>query len=152
MTDFVMQEFDYRNGEHYEYDSNDNDTLLKKVINYANFLKQHLTLSMFVPCDEEGNVLLGKPLSPAEDSEWIRWENEQESFFEAREKVLFEGFVKGSVWYGTQSFQIISEDKALHICTYKGTPDYFIWSYKTVEDLVSKNITLSETALKQIYG
>lgn len=31
---------------------------LKKIFNYANFLKQPLTLGMFVPCDLEGNVYM----------------------------------------------------------------------------------------------
>ena len=30
---------------------------LEKIRNYANFLKQPLNIGMFVPCDEDGNVL-----------------------------------------------------------------------------------------------
>ncbi|MCP4053731.1 MAG: hypothetical protein GY739_11830, partial [Mesoflavibacter sp.] len=34
-----------------------NTEQLRNIINYANFLKQPLKLGMFIPCDEDGNVL-----------------------------------------------------------------------------------------------
>lgn len=91
MTDFVLQ---------IVQTSNVNEAIcweqteerLQKIYHYGLFLKQPLTLGMFVPCDKHGSVLKGKPLSPAPDSEWIRWENEEFEFYEAKEKVLFEGF------------------------------------------------------------
>jgi hypothetical protein len=49
MTDFVLEQ----NKEPYFY----YDSLWNKVIAYANFLKQPLTLGMFVPCDSNGNVV-----------------------------------------------------------------------------------------------
>jgi hypothetical protein len=50
--------------------------------NYANFLKQPLTLGMFVPCDENGNVLEEK--KPFQD--------DYHKFQQAKERVIFEGF------------------------------------------------------------
>lgn len=50
------------------------------VKNYAKFLRQPLTLSMFVPCDENGNVLNDPGLIPGYELERYR---------KAKEKVLF---------------------------------------------------------------
>ena len=48
MTDFVLE----------QYESTKNPTLFEETVhNYANFLKQPLTLGMFVPSDDDGNVL-----------------------------------------------------------------------------------------------
>lgn len=46
------------------------------TLNYANFLKQPLTLGMFVPCDEDGNLLVSF----------------DDRYEESKERVLFEGF------------------------------------------------------------
>lgn len=85
MTDFVLQEYEKRN--YYTYQG---EKVLSAIKDYAILLKQPLTLGMFVPCDEAGNVLKGKPLSPAPDSEWTRWENEEIEFFKAKDRVLFD--------------------------------------------------------------
>lgn len=48
MTDFVLEQYELsRNPTHFE----------ENAFNYAQFLKQPLELWMFVPCDEDGNVL-----------------------------------------------------------------------------------------------
>jgi len=86
MTDFVLKNA-YTNEIVKDFKG-----VLIKHCNYAEFLKQPLELWMFVPCDKNGKVLKGKPLSPNTDAEWIRWENEQEEFYKARELVLFENF------------------------------------------------------------
>lgn len=110
------------------------------TLNYANFLKQPLTLGMFVPVDEEGNVLLGKPLSPAKDSEWIRWENEEFKFYKAKDNVLFEGF------------KICDRGDNTCVMTNQYHLNGFMWKDKIVEMLCSYNVTLTETAIKMIYG
>ncbi|EKT3963865.1 hypothetical protein NTJ20_001359 [Flavobacterium psychrophilum] len=83
MTDFVLD----------QYEKLKSPTLFEEtVFNYAIFLKQPLKLEMFIPCDEKGNILKGKPLSPNTDAEWIRWEKEEFEFYKARDKVLFNNF------------------------------------------------------------
>ena len=48
MTDFVLE----------QYELSRNPTIFEeRAFKYASFLKQPLELWMFVPCDEEGNVL-----------------------------------------------------------------------------------------------
>lgn len=117
--------------------------------NYANFLKQPLTLGMFVPCDEEGN-----PLRPV-GAPFMKYE--VEAYQQAKERVLFEGFklqdtrgvydiVRSKQWaiefdeYGTRL-----------ICHCGNLDDERI---HTVENLVMKHdsvrLELTSTALKQI--
>lgn len=51
MTDFVLEQWHPENLEKEEFEE-----VYTKIHNYAKFLKQPLTLSMFVPCDKKGNV------------------------------------------------------------------------------------------------
>jgi len=53
MTDFVLKQNKILN----KYINYDKGFLFEIIIHYANFLKQPLELWMFVPCDEEGNIL-----------------------------------------------------------------------------------------------
>lgn len=86
MTSFVVNE-----SENLDYDS------FNRVVRYAKFLKQLLTLGMFVPCDENGNVLeaggrcqrncsCGE--EAVQDCKELRWEK----YEKAKENVLFKGF------------------------------------------------------------
>lgn len=133
MTDFVLEQTELL------YESNPHK-LIHKIVNYAQFLKQPLTLGMFVPCDENGNVLE----EPKKDYHFM-YANGQEFYphqideynlllSKAKEKILFKGFdeVGG-----------VSVAKA--ICQ----------TYKTIESLTDKKIplislALTESAIKQI--
>lgn len=89
MTDFVL--------EHPA--TTDYEWQLSKHLKYANFLKQPLTLGMFVPTDEDGNVLedlkyccdghhcgcKGMPIN-------VCSHKEIEVYVQAKERVFFEGF------------------------------------------------------------
>ena len=90
MTDFVLEQS--KNAPIEEYHQV-NETFVNKVVNYANFLKQLLKLEMFVPCDENGNVLeeptnYEKRLS----NMMTEYNDEVYTYNQAKEKVLFEGF------------------------------------------------------------
>lgn len=52
------------------------------IVSYAKFLKQPLTLSMFVPVDNEGNVLIEAPY-------YADGINKVEEYKKAKEKVFF---------------------------------------------------------------
>ena len=95
MTDFVINEStnkqvsknfsgftDIVNNKKLSYDN---------IISYANFLKQPLTLGMFVPCDENGNVLSEK-YSAKEDAENKSFTKLSNEYQQAKERCLFEGF------------------------------------------------------------
>ena len=89
MTDFVLEQLNEQNSR---------TKPMREVFNslekYAKFLKQPLKLEMFVPCDEDGNILkepkrwedyLQYPDSFDGNNEW----DELYDYQQAKEKVLF---------------------------------------------------------------
>lgn len=123
MTDFVLDQ-----------EKTDDPTYLcfARCIKYADFLKQLLTLGMFVPVDEEGNVFekVEKPLSPATDEEWGRWTEYQQ----AKERVLFEGFehMHGKLVKSDKYFLTVKDKQVEHLLR------------------IDEEILLTPTAIKQI--
>lgn len=121
-----------------------------KILNYSDFLKQPLTLGMFVPCDFEGNVL--EPINEEYPNN-VEYFEEIKAYDEAKDRVLFEGF-KCIKWeHGGDSYSVRKNHgtyKEVQVCYYKDIPDYFVWSFETVEQLCSKDLELTPTALKQI--
>lgn len=102
----------------------------KRIVKYAEFLNQPLTLGMFVPCDENGNVL-NEPIN------YDVWEkmhktsgstigfSEHENYLKAKEKVLFE-------------FERVN-------------PQDIMDQFSTIEDMANfYEPELTESALKQI--
>lgn len=100
------------------------------ITNYAKFLKQPLTLGMFIPCDKEGKPL-DKPVAPKyfDPTEPVPEEAEQEfyDYDKAKQRVLFDGVNR------CEAFTLVT-----------------MW--RTVEDLTNSlfNITLTPNAIKQI--
>ena len=86
MTDFVNNVNKMEN-----YPSHEN--ALSWIYNYATFIKQPLKLEMFVPCDEDGNVLeepqmrLERNSFDEEDMDYDA--QELYDYIKAKEKVLF---------------------------------------------------------------
>ena len=128
MTDFVLEQGKKPNNSDFR------ERFFVKVLNYANFLKQPLTLGMFVPCDDDGNVLE----EPSKDM-WDNFINSQFGHFnesytycfnyqEAKSKVIFEDFVGiNTDLYSNGFFQFDEE---------------FIFD-KSVEDLICFNLAVS---------
>ena len=154
MTDFVLEQLNEQNSR---------TKPMREVFNslekYAKFLKQPLKLEMFVPCDEDGNVL-GEPEIY---SQWVcenfndELENEErinqcKDYHQAKEKVLFEGFkiydYKLNVFFYLGRRKTLSYDKK--------RKDFITIGLllETVEDLIniSSQIKLSQTALNAIFG
>ena len=81
MTDFVLE----------CYEKNDNyQNIADDCLLYANFLKQPLTLGMFVPCDDDGDVLEIPHPKPFQGRQ--KYDDDLEIYNEAKSKVLFNGF------------------------------------------------------------
>ena len=118
------------------------DQICNKIFNYANFLKQSLNLGMFVPCDEDGDVL-EKP----EDYEnrlpnmMTEYNDEVYRYKQAKEKVLFKGFkINGNyIYYGHFMVCLISE---IELYTVESLLNHFIPETEEVQ--------LTESAIKQI--
>ena len=111
-----------------------------RITNYAHFLSQPLKLEMFVPVGDDGNILEDRDLFyttvPDGHSESLAIQ-----YKEAKEKVLFEGCYaeKQTEYYSLYT----SGDKLLWVG----------WNYsKKIEDILHADLTLTPTALKQIYG
>jgi len=128
---------------------NSTELLLRR---YANFLKQPLHISMFIPATLEGNVLeFDYPQNKAFDE--IAQEAFKNEYQQAKERVLFEGFeIKthptidtfkyiGFEYYEEPIFIVKSNTEIIQ-------PTH--GTYITVESLVKYNLTLTDNALKQI--
>lgn len=147
MTDFILSQSEkYLNGfitltEFHKY-----------TLNYANFLKQPLTLGMFVPVKDD-EVMIKPKISnyDKEELEASVMGVDVVNFNEAKSKVLFQDFFTSEIYPPSKSFELIQEDKKNQICIYKDRPDYFIWNYKTIEELTEKKLVITQTAINQIF-
>ena len=94
MSDFVLQIDKLRPCDLGQDFSSWNLSKLITIENYAKFLKQPLKLEMFVPCDENGNVLEEPQMRPERnsfDEEDMDYDaQELYDYIKAKEKVLFE--------------------------------------------------------------
>ena len=117
-------------------------TKYKDLVNYAKFLKQPLKLEMFVPCDEDGDIL-----DEPEDYElrlpnmMTEYNDEVYRYKQAKSKVLFEGFkINGNyIYYGHFMVCLISE---IELYTVESLLNHFIPETEEVQ--------LTESAIKQI--
>ena len=147
MTNFVNNVGNMEN-----YPSHEN--ALSWIYNYATFLKKPLKLEMFVPCDDEGNILEEPKIEEEDIDEHTTqiFAQYQYDFDKSKEKVLFEGFkiydYKLNVFFYLGRRKKLSYDKKRKdFITIGLLPE-------TVEDLIniSSQIKLSQTALNAIFG
>jgi len=152
MTDFVLEQM--KNTETLK------DNFVKTAA-YANFLKQHLELWMFVPCDEDGNVL-------EEPKDYKVWLSAGSAFMnideilpcqkyqEAKERCLFEGFEfiesqKKGIELNLNLFISPYNNGGRIYLTKKKSNGFHSWfQLFTIEDLIQCDLILSQNALKQI--
>jgi hypothetical protein len=121
------------------------------IINYANFLKQPLTLGMFIPCDLEGNML-GKQYTK-NHLKSINYDGCIDDYAlkykEAKERVLFKGF---EILYQDSEDNCIQDkskqafifDRKTKLCQSDDGEDL-----KTIEDLVKYNLELTDSVIKK---
>ena len=115
------------------------------ICNYANFNLLKPELWMFIPCDEEGNVLEEPKIEGK-----ITWCDKCEelnpeygTWYKAQSKVLFKGW----------KYELNEEwdQPAIVNSTHSIILGNTVGGYKTIEKLASKvKLELTETALKQI--
>lgn len=136
MVDFVLQQ----ENKLYEDETGFINDRLRNIIRYAKFLKLPLELWMFVPCDENGNIMK----NPTFNSElsYAMAVSFQEQYHKAKERCLFVGI------------DIEIEEKGYVIDDKKGTRLFisdassFKWD---IESLIEYyNLTLTPTAIKQL--
>lgn len=118
-----------------------------KIRNYATFLKQPLKLEMFVPCDENGNILEEPQMRPERnsfDEEDMDYDaQELYDYIKAKKKVLFEGF-KPYEDYECAKYEEVYVDE--EVCDGKFTVEDLI------KDAGKTKIKLSQTSLNAIFG
>lgn len=135
-----------------------NDTCWEKHLNYVSFLKQPLTLGMFVPCDLDGNVLeepnhldyktknSWNELVFKSDFSCNNYHQAYDEYQEAKDRVLFVGF---NLKYSDKFVTTVSNEKLWF--NFKIT-NVFVNDRVVciIEDLVKYNLELTPTAQKQI--
>lgn len=144
MTDFVLWQRKLAN--------TDNTRRFWACEKYAKFLKTPVELSMFVPCDDKGNVL--------EEPIYGQYGNEQyeacewEEYLRAKERVLFEGFyTEISRSLDSDITGVIKNKKGRYIgILYKNKS----WQIndgnigKNIEDCYLYGVGLTDTAIKKL--
>ena len=121
MTDFVL-----------EQRLKHSESFKSKVYAYANFIKKPLTLGMFVPCDEDGNVL-------EEPDRWDDYVKAPESFDGNKE------------WYDLYAYEQAKEMCLFYWSEHIDAVKHHISQGRTIEYLANfGDIELTPYALKQI--
>ncbi|MCQ4139211.1 hypothetical protein [Chryseobacterium sp. EO14] len=111
------------------------------IVSYTNFLKQPLTLGMFVPVDKHGNVLKYKGFKASY--------KKSQKYYKADEKVLFEGF---QLTYNGFSIDAIDKQKDADY-RLSFNKDGQCRQYYNIEELINSDyppLTLTRSALKAI--
>ena len=92
MTDFVLRIDEFLPQDLGQFFDSWRMSQLRLIENYAKFLKQPLKLEMFVPCDEEGNILEEPKIEnyTQEELEHSVMGCDYLDYNKAKEKVLFE--------------------------------------------------------------
>lgn len=143
MTDFVLENAKQPYVEGTKYID---------LVNYAKFLKQPLKLEMFVNCDDEGNVL-EEPIfhEPNNENEIGNYQILIDEYYEAKEKVLFEGFKLVRFIEKENPCYVVSNGEneiTFHIGLYNFSKG--VKFAITIEDLIPIHPILTENAVKQI--
>ena len=151
MTDFVLEYAPKFN----PFGTDEQILCLDYIHNYAKFLKQPLKLEMFVPCDEFN--ILEEPIfhEPNNENEIGNYQILIDEYYEAKEKVLFEGFK----FYYSYTDSIYVADKEINLIQFKNNGDVYVldeFLSNSISDLIfyfqkeKINLTLTENAIKQI--
>lgn len=147
MTDFVLVQKDVLS----TYKNHDKGALFERCESYANFLKQPLELWMFVPCDEDNNILVHPydKIYPASMSFSNQIEDYNLKFKQAKERCLFEGFdfcesQREGIESGLKLFVSPYNGSGKIYLTKKKESGYHSWfQLFTIEDLVQCELILT---------
>jgi len=156
MVDFVLKQ-ELKLDESYKEASN----AIESIFRYANFLKQPLELGMFVPCDDDGDVL-EEPKnfssdfedefnSVDRDSYVFAWYNDCKTYHVAKERVLFEGFTVKRFINKDNPCYVVSNGEnevTFHIGLY--TFSKGVDFAKAIEDLIHIKPNLTQSAIKKL--
>ena len=122
--------------------------LFEKIVNYAKFIDTPLKLENFIVCDEEGDILE----EPTDYEKRLlnmmtEYNDEVYTYYQAKAKVLFEGFEIDKNLYLVYKNEI---SIGRFISYENGSKFLFRDNFKTIEDLVEFGFKLTENTIKQI--
>ncbi|MCP4984867.1 MAG: hypothetical protein GY928_02020 [Colwellia sp.] len=113
------------------------------VVEYAKFLKQPLKLEMFIPCDDDGNLLEKDQCKCQNHVKAVNC-NCFNKYHQALDKVLFKGFVLDDDEFRRDGWLCVSDYNRNRI-TFSSRSLKAEWGQKTIEDLVGLGIELKNT-------
>lgn len=132
MTDFVLE-------QHEQCISSTTDN-----VKYANFLKQPLKLEMFVPCDEDGNVLEEPSCMYIYKTQFFECTADEtyrcRKYLEAKKKILFKDC--------TAYKPMLKSD--YYIVEFNNIRMWLTNTNRNIEYLIQCDIQLTESAIKQL--
>lgn len=108
-----------------------------KILNYSDFLKQPLTLGMFVPCFTDGTVFSKFQLEILDSEDLVT--ELREAYKQAKERVLFKDCGIMDDWF-------IQFHDGYLFCNIHNIVNY------TMEDLAQYNLELSQSVIKQFWS
>ena len=117
-----------------------------QIVDYANFLNKPISLSFFIACDEDGNVL-DEPQLHSRQISFDEWEDyydndECEVYKQALSRVIFKGFRVESIKESSYTFKKITNGN-LSVAFFN---EVSLWGFqdkfKTIEDLVPYNLEM----------
>jgi hypothetical protein len=163
MTDFVLEQHGFSDTEVRLNTPFANERFRERVSNYANFLKQPLKLEMFVPCDEDGDVL-EKPIKENFTDETGFVNNaffiETNDYLKAEENILFKDFeftdsqkysVNNKIKLSVSPYGL--NDEKLLLTKLNEQNKFHTWfQLFTIEDLIQCELELTPNAIKRIFG
>ena len=123
-------------------------TKYKDLVNYAKFIDTPLKLENFIVCDEEGDIL-EEPTNYEKRllNMMTEYNDEVYTYYQAKVKVLFEGFEIDKNLYLVYKNEI---SIGRFISYENGSKFLFRDNFKTIEDLVEFGFKLTENTIKQI--
>lgn len=164
ISDFVLEHFELLENVPTQEEAIRHINIVKR---YAEFLKQSLKLEMFVPCDEDGNIMEEpkktnyqvdvntkcsgwKYLYDSNDKligyyDDRKWKEDFVKFKQAKEKVLFEGFEIDKNGYLVHNNDI---SIGRFISYQEGFNFLFRDNMKNIEDLVDFGFFINENTIK----
>lgn len=164
ISDFVLEHFELLENVPTQEEAIRHINTVKR---YAEFLKQSLKLEMFVPCDEDGNIMEEpkktnyqvdvntkcsgwKYLYDSNDKligyyDDRKWKEDFVKFKQAKEKVLFEGFEIDKNGYLVHNNDI---SIGRFISYQEGFNFLFRDNMKNIEDLVDFDFFINENTIK----
>ena len=151
--------------ENYVRESHNYERGCELIFKHREFIKQPLELWMFIPCDEKGNVLEEpeslKGFYETHSEGMIQESKLRKQYYEAKDRVLFDCGVKidTSSYRSTKRMLIDLDCKGgfrlfnRHIFHDGDIEEKFLPNFTeipTIEYLVKYNLTLTESAIKQL--